>query len=246
MVGSVLKGALISFMPSPGLGLPSLPNVIIFQINPETITHGWTEPSAPQQGQDAKIKYSPLAVAGVPGESFSFTLMLDSDEQQADVATDPVGAGLAIVSGVYTRLAALELLQFPANPPSSSLIGGVSAAASAAGAGQSASDSQSTQVPIGEVPVVLFIWGPMRIVPVRVTALSVTEKLFDSLLNPTHVEAQLTLTVLTPDELAAIQSPMAGIANTAYSYTQGLRAAQAMANLGESAANILGMIPAAL
>jgi len=246
MPGSVLKGALISFMASPGLGLPSLPNVIMFQINPESITHGWTEATAPQPPSDSKIKYSPLAVAGVPGESFSFTLMLDSDEQISDVATDPIGAGLAEVSGVYTRLAALELLQFPANPPSSSLVGGVTAAASAAGVGASAADAQTTSVPVGEVPVVLFVWGPMRIVPVRVTALSVTEKLYDALLNPTHAEAQMTLTVLTPDELAAIQSPMAGIANTAYDYTQGLRAAQALANLAESAANILGMIPAAL
>ena len=246
MVGSVLKGALISFMASPGLGLPSLPNVIIFQFNPESITHAWTEATAPQPPSDAKIKYSPLAVAGVPGESFSFTLMLDSDEQQADVSTDPIGAGLAFLSGVNTRLAALELLQFPANPPSSSLVGGVSAAASAAGAGASAADAQTTQVPIGEVPVVLFVWGPQRIVPVRVTALSTSEKQYDSLLNPTHAEVQITLTVLTPDELAAIQSPMAGIANTAYSYTQGLRAALALANLGESAASILGMVPAAL
>jgi hypothetical protein len=243
MVGSVLKGALISFMQSPGLGLPSLPNVIVFQINPETITHAWTEAAAPPASSDTRVKFSPLAVAGVPGETFSFTLMMDSDEQIADGGTDPIGAGLATVSGVYTRLAALELLQFPANPPAPPLVGAVSAAASAASSGASAADSQGADVPQGEVPVVLFVWGPQRIVPVRVTALSTTEKLFDSILNPKNVEAQITLTVLTPDELKAIQSPMAGIANMAYSYTQGLRAAQALANLGESAASILGMLP---
>jgi hypothetical protein len=244
MVGSILKGALISFTPSGGvLGLPSLPNVIIFQFNPESITHAWTEATAPQPAQDSKIKYSPLAVAGVPGETFSFTLMLDSDEQIADVSTDPIGAGLAVVSGVYTRLAAIELLQFPTSPPSAGLVGGVSAAASAAGVGASAAASQAVSVPESQVPVVLFVWGPLRIVPVRVTALSVTEKLYDGLLNPTHAEAQISLKVLTPDELNAVQGPMQGIANMAYSYTQGVREAQATANLGESAASILGMLP---
>lgn len=243
MAGSVLKGALISFVPSGALGLPSLPNVIIFQINPESITHAWTEAVAPQQPADPKVKFSPLAVTGVPGESFSFTLMLDSDQQIADGDTDPIGAALATVSGVYTRLAALELLQYPTNPSSAGLVGQVSAASGAAGMGTSAAASQATSVPESQVPVVLFVWGPMRIMPVRVTALSVAEKLYDSALNPTHAEAQITLTVLTPDELAAVQSPMKGVAQMAYDYTQGLRQAQAVANLGESAASILGMLP---
>jgi hypothetical protein len=213
-----LKGALLSFMPPGGLGLPSMPNVIIFQINPETITHAWTEAAPPQPPSDAKVKVNPLAVTGVPGESFSFTLMLDSDEQISDIATDPIGGGLAEVSGVYTRLAALELLQFPTLSPTSSLVGQVSAASSAASMGTSAADSSTQSVPVSQVPVALFIWGPLRIVPVRVT-------------------------VLTPDELAAVQGSMAGIAQAAYSYTLGLKQLQAVANLGESAASILGMLP---
>jgi hypothetical protein len=247
MTGSLLKGALISFTAAGGaLGLPSLPNVIVFQFNPESITHAWTEPGAPQpaQGaQDSKVKFSPLAVSGPPGESFSFTLMLDSDEQQADVATNPVAAGLAFIGGIYPTLAALELLQFPTQETSPPLVGAVSAAASAAGAGASAADSQTVSVPFSQVPIVLFVWGPLRIVPVRVTALSVSEKLYDGLLNPTHAEAQITLTVLTPDEIQSVTGSMAGIATAAYSYTQGVRQAQALANLGEAAASILGMLP---
>jgi hypothetical protein len=243
MAGSVLKGALVSFTPGGALGLPSLPNVIVFQINPETITHAWTEAVAPQPPSDPRIRFSPLAVTGVPGESFTFTLMLDSDEQQADVATDPVGAGLALTSGVYSRLSALELLQFPTPMPAGALVGLVSAAAGAATQGTSPADAASQTIPLSQVPIVLFVWGPQRIVPVRVTALSVSEKLYDVLLNPTHAEAQITLTVLTPDELKAVQGPMAGIAQAAYDYMQALRAAQAAANLAESASNILGMLP---
>jgi hypothetical protein len=247
MAGATLKGALISFSPgSGGLGLPSLPNVIMFQINPESITHAWTEAVAPKPPSDSKIKYSPLAVSGPPGESFTFTLMLDSDQQVSDAATDPVSAGIATLGGCYPQLAALELLQFPTSPPAAGLVGQVSAAATAAGLGTSAAASQSSAVPESQVPVVLFVWGPMRILPVRVTALSVDEKIYDTLLNPTHVEAQITLTVLTPDELAAVQGPMADMARSAYDYTQGVRQAQALANLAQSPASILGMLPATL
>jgi hypothetical protein len=243
MTGPTLKGALISFLPSGGLGIPSMPNVIAFQINPESITHAWTEPVAPQPPSDPKIRYSPLAVTGVPGETFSFTLMLDSDQQITDVATDPVSGAFAVASGLYTSLAALELLQFPTPAPAGSLVGQVSAAAGAAAQGTSAAAGASKNVPLSQVAISLFVWGSQRIVPVRVTAFSVSEKLFDATLNPTHAEAQITLAVLTPDELAAVQGPMAGLANAAYNYTQGLRQVQAVANLGESAASILGMLP---
>jgi hypothetical protein len=125
-------------------------------------------------------------------------------------------------------------------------VGQVSAAASAAASGTSAGDAQSQAVPASQVPVVLFVWGPLRIVPVRVTALSVTEKLFDELLNPTHAEAQITLSVLTPDDLADVAEPMRTLAMTAYEYTLGLRQAQAIANLAESAAGVVGMLATAL
>jgi hypothetical protein len=240
---ALLQGALISFPSTGGLG-PPLPNVIVFQMNPETITHAWTEAAAPQPPPgDTTTHVNALAVTGAPGESFSFTLMLDSDEQQSDASTDPVGASLASASGVYTRLSALELLQFPSSSPLSNL---VTAAANALTQGTSSSASSTQPVPASQVPVVLFVWGPLRVLPVRVTALSITEKLYDEALNPTHAEAQVTLTVLTPQDLATVQPPMGAIANAAYSYTQALRQAQAIANLAESASNILGMLPIAL
>jgi hypothetical protein len=49
--------------------------------------------------------------------------------------------------------------------------------------------------------------------------------------------------VLTPDEVIAVQSPMAKMAKIAYAYTQGLRQAQAAVDLGDPAATILGMLP---
>lgn len=233
-----LKGALISFMPT---FVGAIPNVIVFQINPETITHAWTEATAaaPTTGSGRPAS-DPLAVAGVPGETFSFTLVMDANDEVADIGSNPVAGGLAAVSGAYIRLAALEMLQYP-TASASSLLGQVSAALGAAGAG--AGSASSASVPASQVPVVLFVWGPQRIVPVRITQLSITEKLYDSMLNPVHAEAQLSLRVLTPDELAAVQGPMRDVANVAYVYTQGLRQVQATANLADAAAGIIGMLP---
>ena len=52
-----------------------------------------------------------------------------------------------------------------------------------------------------EAPLVLFIWSRNRIVPVRVTELSVTEEAFDAALNPIRAKVSLGLRVLSTDDL---------------------------------------------
>jgi hypothetical protein len=234
-----MRGALVAFTPS-FIGL--VPNVIVFQFNPESITHTWTAAAA-ATSSDKDSKPNPLAVNGVPGETFSFTLAVDSNDMIADTSLNPVGAALAEVSGVYTQLAALEMLQYPTGSSSGGLLGGVSASISSSGLGLSSASSASQTVPQSQVPTVLFIWGPQRILPVRVTALTTTERIYDSLLNPSHAEVQITLRVLTPDEIVSVDGPMQQLANIAYVYTQGLRQVQALANLAGAAAQIIGMLP---
>lgn len=237
MAGQFVKGALISFMPA--FVIP-VPNVIVFQYNPETITHAWTSaPPAASAGSD------PLAVTGVPGEQFTFTLSVDSNDTIAN--GNAVGSVLAEASGVYTRLAALEMLQFPTGTFTGGLVGAVSSAISSAASALTGSSSSASQaVPQSDVPVAIFVWGAQRIVPVRITALSITEKLYDPMLNPTHADVQITLRVLTPQELVAVQGIMGTLANAAYSYSQGLRQVQALANLGDAAESIIGMLPGSL
>ncbi len=98
-------------------------------------------------------------------------------------------------------------------------------------------------MPLSQVPTVLFVWGPGRIVPVRITGLTITEKLYDALLNPIHAEASINLRVLTPDELQAVTGPLAEVAQVAYTYSQGLRQALALANLANAVESIIGMLP---
>ena len=237
MSGFVMKGALVEFMPT-FLPIP-VPNVIVFQYNPETMTHTWTQPqSAGSAGTETS---NPLAVKGMPGESFSFTIAMDANDEIADGSAPT--AALAQASGIYSRLAALEMLLYPSGAPST-LLGTVSASITAALTGV-ASDPVR-KVPQSVMPVTLFIWGPGRIVPVRVTGLTITEKLYDSALNPTHAEAQLALRVLTPAELVAASADddvLASLATIAYTYTLTLRQALAVANLANAAESIIGMIP---
>ena len=126
------------------------------------------------------------------------------------------------------------MLLYPVIGGQSGLLGAVSAAISSARSGQ-ASSATST-VPQSVMPVTLFIWGSGRIVPVRVTGLTITEKLYDSALNPTHAEAQLALRVLTPAELrsaSADNDVLAQVATNAYLYTLALRQKLALENLVE-------------
>jgi hypothetical protein len=237
MAGFYLRGAFVQFMPT---FLVPLPNVVIFQFNPETMTHTWT-PAAPDTTPSAGNKPNPLAVKGLPGESFSFTLAMDALDMIADGSV--VAQGLATATGIYSRLAALEMLLYPTGSfTSNKLLGSVSAAISSA-LGGSAPTTDPT-VPQYLMPTVLFIWGPARILPVRLTSLTITEKLYDAtLLNPTHAEAQVGLQVLTPDEVTALSDSLKSIATVAYDYSQAFRQAMALANLANAAESIIGMLP---
>jgi hypothetical protein len=241
--GKFIKGALIEFMPT---FLVPVPNVVVFQYNPETMQHRWNQAQAAGGANPgaaaASPRSNPLAVRGLPGESFSFTLALD--------ATDDVAEGnpIAVATGVYSRLAALEMLLYPVPAGGGGgLLGSVSVGASAGGisaaAGGAAAAAPTRTIPQSQVPTVLFVWGPGRIVPVRVTSLNITEKLYDAFLSPTHAEAQIELKVLTPEELRAVTGPLGDLSRIAYTYSQGLRQALAAANLAHAGESVIGMLP---
>src|SRR6202042_514800 len=105
MAGQYLRGALIEFTET--FPIP-VPNVILFQYNPETMTHTWTPAKTGGSNAPGQSPSNPLAVTGPPEESFSFTLAMDAGDTISD--NFPVTAQLATISGVYPRIAALEML----------------------------------------------------------------------------------------------------------------------------------------
>ncbi len=136
------------------------------------------------------------------------------------------------------------MLLYPASTGQSGLIGAVSAAISSALSGQT--PGATSTVPQSVMPVALFIWGAGRIVPVRVTGLTITEKLYDS---------RSTRLMPRPSSRCACSPPpsstapartttcSANLATTAYNYTFSLRQTLALANLANAAESIIGMIP---
>lgn len=234
MAGQYLRGALVEFtetFPVP------VPNVILFQYNPETMTHTWTPAKTGGVNNPDDTPSNPLSITGPPEEKFSFNLVMDAGDTIADGS--PVTAGLAALNGVYPRLAALEMLLFPTAPKGGGLVGSVSSAL-----GLSAKPA-ATAVPAAMLPTVFFVWGPGRIAPVRISTLTITEKIYDSLLlTPTHAEAQMELKVLTATELQCLGTgTLAKLAKAAASYTTGLREGLAIANLANAVDSSIGMLP---
>src|SRR5690606_20501542 len=89
-----------------------------------------------------------------------------------------------------------------------------------------------------EVPIVLFIWGRSRVVPVRLTTFTVTEEEFDPQLNPVRAKVDLGMGVLTYVDM---RDNSVGYA--AYLATQVQKEVLARLNLVNSAEQIIGMLP---
>lgn len=242
MSGPLIKGALVAYLPTADSAEPI---VTAFQFNPEKMVHTWSQ-EAPV-GKPGVEAGNPTAIAGVPGETFQFTIWLDADD---DVVGPQVQlAQAALNHGVSGRLAALEMLLYPVASARATaqstggLLGTVSAATSSLGSGATA---RTWKVPNSTVPIVLFVWGPKRIVPVRITTLTITETLYDAQLNPTHAEADMALRVLTPAELFAARPDPGTPAETAQiAYEQMLdrRRQWAATDAANAPSSVIGMLP---
>lgn len=232
MSGPLTKGALVAYPPTTATPKPV---VTAFQFNPEKMVHTWSqeEPAASKPGVEAG---NPMAVPGMPGERFEFTIYLDADDDV--LSTKPQVASAAQDHGVPGRLAALELLLYPA---ASAGQGGLTGTVSSG-----SSSPRTATVPKSTVPIVLFVWGPKRVVPVRVASLTITETLYDTQLNPVHAEVAIALRVLTPTELIAAR-PAAGTpaetAQVAYDQTLDRRRQWAATDANNAPAAIIGMLP---
>lgn len=171
-----LKGALVVF----GAPVPIPTNLIVFQYNPDEMSRSFRQ-DAPT-GPDAQSRQSGDTRRVLPPvESFTLSVELDAADQLE--SANPI----ALATGVHPALAALELLLYPA-----STIVILNKVLAAAG---------MSMISQPKVPVVLLVWGLPRVVPVRVTSVSITEQAYDQLLNPIRAKVELGLQALTEAEL---------------------------------------------
>ena len=122
-----------------------------------------------------------------PVESFSMSVDLDAADQLE--TANPI----AVATGIHPALAALELLLYP-----QSTIVILNKVLSTAG---------MSLISQPKVPLVLLVWGPLRVVPVRVTSVSIKEQAYDQLLNPIRAKVDLGMQALTEAELRRAGAP---------------------------------------
>lgn len=169
----LIKGAIIGIDP-----VNPLASIAVFQYNPDTVTR-----SLQVQGSgDGGDRSEAMRLKGPPIETIKMDVEIDATDQleKAD--------GITTALGIYPQLSALEMLVYP----KSAL---VIANTILLGLG-----TVEVLPPIG--PFTLLVWGLKRVVPVRLTELSITEEAFDPSLNPMRAKVSLGLRVLNYNDLS--------------------------------------------
>jgi len=216
----LLRGALIEYG-SDFMG--PIPNVVIFQFNPETLTRTVQIPSRPTSGTQRETTQA--------GEPSVEKITLKASFSAADEFGD--NKALARLFGVGTRLAALEKMVYPSNDL-------LAAIGKALGIGSNPLGGSDPRQPIPreKFPRILFIWGVYRVLPVVLESMSITEQQYDFLLNPVQAEVSITLAVNANDKCSDDE-----VAKGAMLYSNMAKDAQAMANLANTASQIIELIP---
>lgn len=166
----LLKGAIIGMDPANPLA-----SVVVFQYNPDTMTRKLDARTS--KGSDSSDRSEALRLMGPPKETITLSIEVDAADQLE------AAAPLAVASGVYPTLAALEMLLYPKTATVIAnnvlaLIGNI-------------------EIIPPEAPLTLFVWGPQRVVPVRLTSFSIAEQAYDPMLNPILAKVDLSLDVLS-------------------------------------------------
>ena len=168
----LLKGALVTLaLPNP------IPSVIPFQYNPETLSRSLEIQAGGGEGDRSEV----LRLKGAPVESIKLDIELDATDRLAE------GDESAVNLGIHPQLAALELLAYPQT-------GVVIANTVLMALG-------TIEIIPPDAPFTLFIWGAKRVLPVRLSELSITEEAYDVNLNPIRAKVSLGLRVLTYNDL---------------------------------------------
>jgi hypothetical protein len=171
----MLKGGLAQLDPGSGRVL----RVIALQYNPDTLTRSLQVQAAGETGNRSEA----LRLKGAAIE----TIKLEAEIDATDRLDDPTSNPDAVALGIHPQLAALETMVHPR--------------AADLQANDALAASGVLEVLPLEAPLTLFVWSKQRVVPVRVTDVSVTEEAFDVALNPIRAKVSLGLRVLSVDDL---------------------------------------------
>lgn len=194
----ILRGAFVEF----GLSLPPL--AVVFQFNPMQLTRNrsltFTAPNTqnPVGGQAGQAAAPQRTLRQFHGQ---FSNLLDLQKEQLvtvqeqtigfDIrldASDKLDTGDPVTEqfGIAPQIATLELMVYPKDE---SVLAGVLSALLGKPDGFSFTRSANP-------PLILFIFGRKRVLPVNITSMNITETEFSADLNPIRASIAVSLTVI--------------------------------------------------
>jgi len=172
----LVKGGIVQLDPTTGKTV----GVIGLQYNPDSLSRTLQVQATGQEGAD---RSQALRLRGAAVE----TIKVDAEIDATDRLELPDANATALEAGIHPQLAALELLVHPTSE--------------ALQTNDALANSGVLEVLPIQAPLTLFVWGRNRVVPVRLTDLSVTEEAFDTTLNPIRAKVSLSMRVLSVDDL---------------------------------------------
>ncbi|MFJ6620686.1 hypothetical protein ACIQOW_24310 [Kitasatospora sp. NPDC091335] len=149
--------------------------VVVLQFNPDSLERSLAPQAAGADGTGDRTEA--LRLKGPAVETWKFTAELDATDQLE----------LPAPNGIHPQLATLELLVQPASARLRT--------------NQGLAAVGTLEITPVEAPLTLFTWGSKRILPVRLTELTITEEAFDIDLNPIRATVGIGLRVLTVSDL---------------------------------------------
>jgi hypothetical protein len=167
----LVRGGIVVVDPTSGVTL----RVITLQYNPDSLTRSFQVLS---MGENAPRSQA-LRLTGPPVETVKVEAELDAADQLEFPDQNPTAASL----GIHPQLAVLEQLVYPT-------VAQLTAADALGAVG-------TLEIAPIEAPLTVFVWSASRIVPMRLTELSVTEEAFDPNLNPLRAKVSLGMRVLS-------------------------------------------------
>lgn len=217
----LLRGALIEYA-SDFFG--PLPNLVIFQFNPDTLSRNISIPERPTGATSRETSQA----GNIPVERITLTAHFS--------AADKLNTGNIIAQelGIGPQLAALEKMVYPSNLIGELLGEALDKIGDALGL-EGSDDIAKQPIPREKYPRILFIWGKTRVLPVLLESMSITEQQYDSSLNPIQAEVALGLAVASnPDDK---------VGQGALKYSNLAKEAQAIVNLANTVELAIDLIP---
>jgi hypothetical protein len=172
----LIKGGIVVIDPATSQVLRIIP----FQYNPDTLTRTLQPQAAGAEGGD---RLEALRLKGPPQETIKCDIEFDATEY----LENPDKNSTVAEFGLFPALSALETLIYPTSDQLKE--------------NNTEMDSGALEITPAEAPLSLFVFSKSRVLPVRLTEMSVTEEAFDTQLNPLRAKVSLGMRVLNVNDV---------------------------------------------